>query len=70
MNIGLLHQILSNQGSSLMSDKLSRVILALDRKKYRFITGLLTGHCMLKWQVYIMSLLESAICRKVNPPTV
>jgi hypothetical protein len=47
------------------SDKLSSDLKALDREKCSIVTGLLTGHCTLRWHLHITTgLLESVMCRK------
>jgi hypothetical protein len=37
-------------------ENMSRDILALDRKQWRLVIGLLTGHCTLRWHLHIMGL--------------
>jgi hypothetical protein len=46
------------------SDKLSRDLMALDRKQHRLVLGLLTGHCTLGQHLHIMALSEGTKCRK------
>jgi hypothetical protein len=46
------------------SCKLSRDLMALDRKQHRLVTGFLTGHCTLRQHLHIMDLLESTRCKK------
>jgi hypothetical protein len=41
-----------------------RDLLAWDRKQCRLVTGLLAGHCTLRWHLHIMGLLDNTICRK------
>jgi hypothetical protein len=45
-------------------EKISRHILALDRKEFRLVIGLPTGHCTLRWHPHIMGLSDNAKCRK------
>jgi hypothetical protein len=45
-------------------DKLSQDLLALDRKQFRWVTGLLTGHYTLRWHLHIMGLSENSKSRK------
>jgi hypothetical protein len=53
-------------------EKISKDLLASHRKQCRLVTGLLTAHCTLRWQLHVMGLLDNAICRKLykkrNPP--
>jgi hypothetical protein len=44
-------------------EKLSRGLLALERKHCRLVKGLLSGHCTLRY-LHVISTLGIAVCRK------
>lgn len=47
-------------------DKMSRDLLASDRKQRRLITGLLTGHCTLRRILHVVGFWESYVSRRRN----
>jgi hypothetical protein len=44
--------------------RIYRGLLALNRKQCRLVTGLLTGHCILRCHLCGMGLLGNGLCRK------
>jgi hypothetical protein len=46
------------------SNKLSRDLMAMDKKHCKLVTGLLTGHCTLRQCLHVMGFSESTNCRK------
>jgi hypothetical protein len=45
-------------------DKLSKNLMALDRKQHRLVTGIVSGHCTIMQHLHITDLLDSAKCGK------
>jgi hypothetical protein len=43
------------------SERLSRAILALNRERCTLVTGLVTGHCTLRWHLHFTSLSDNSI---------
>ncbi|KAL1454832.1 hypothetical protein WDU94_008965 [Cyamophila willieti] len=46
--------------------KRAKEMLSLSKEELRILTGLLTGHCSLKYHLNIMGLAENSTCRLCN----